>query len=64
MDRILKWNGTSFIAQNSGVTESLYGIWGTDANNVWAVGYPGTILKWSRASSRNGCRLFPEPLGR
>ena len=25
----------------------LLGIWGSDANNVWAVGEYGTILKWN-----------------
>ena len=31
---------------NSGATRTLEGVWGTDANNVWAVGEAGTILKW------------------
>ena len=25
----------------------LYGVWGADANNVWAVGFGGTILRWN-----------------
>jgi hypothetical protein len=41
---ILEWNGTAWTAQNSGTTNSLTGVWGADANNVWAVGGTGTIL--------------------
>lgn len=35
----------------------LAGVWGTDANNVWAVGAGGTILKW------NGTAWAPESSG-
>lgn len=42
---ILKWNGTAWAAQPSGVTEDLRGFWGADANSVWAVG-TRTLLKW------------------
>jgi hypothetical protein len=41
---------SSFITQTSGTTAELYGMWGSDANNVWAVGAGGTILKWDGAS--------------
>ena len=51
---ILKWDGTTWAAQVSGSIQYLRGVWGTDASNVWAVGDFGTILKWNRASSRNG----------
>jgi hypothetical protein len=44
---IRKWNGTTWAAQTSSTTRTLYGVWGTDANNVWAVGVGGTIVKWN-----------------
>ncbi len=28
-------------------TELLWGVWGTGANNIWAVGDSGTILRWN-----------------
>lgn len=45
---IQKWNGTIWSSQNSGTTQALYGVWGTDANNVWAVGDSGTILHYQK----------------
>ena len=42
----MKWNGTAWTAQTSGSTQYLYGVWGTDANNIWAVGLSGAIQKW------------------
>lgn len=42
---ILKWNGTTWTAQASGTTKDLYGIWGTDANNIWA--YGDVVLRWN-----------------
>jgi len=42
---IVKWNGTTWTGQTSGTTNFLHGVWGTDANNVWAVGATGTILR-------------------
>ena len=44
--RILKWNGTAWAAQESGTEQDLSGVWGSDANNVWAVGVTGTILQY------------------
>ena len=44
--RILKWNGSAWSTQNSGTLPTLYGVWGIDANNIWAVGEGGTILRW------------------
>ena len=41
---LLKWNGTAWAAQTSGTPNGLRGVWGADANNVWAVGYYGAIL--------------------
>src|SRR5258705_4385743 len=34
----------------SGTTEILFGIWGTSASDVWAVGNNGTILRYSGTS--------------
>jgi hypothetical protein len=31
----------------SGTTNNLYGVWGADAYNVFAVGATGTILRWN-----------------
>jgi hypothetical protein len=36
--------------QTSGTTQHLYGIWGTSATNVFAVGYNGTILHYNGTS--------------
>ena len=38
----LRWNGSSWAAQQTGTTVQLMSIWGIDANNVWAVGSGGT----------------------
>jgi len=43
----------------SGTSETLYGIWGSAANDIWAVGAGGTILHWdgktwTRADSATG----------
>lgn len=42
---ILKWNGTAWAPQPSGTTKDFYGIWGSDANNIWA--YGDALLKWN-----------------
>lgn len=53
---ILKWDGTTFVRQESPTTRELTSIWGLDANNIWAVGGPGwstgrsTLLKWDGKS--------------
>ncbi|MGV3663901.1 MAG: HYR domain-containing protein [Prosthecobacter sp.] len=44
---ILKWNGTVWVTQTSGTTQTLTAVWGADPNNVWAVGEGGTIRKWN-----------------
>ena len=47
LDTILRWNGTAWTSRP--VPGSwLTGVWGSDANNVWAVGR-GEILKWNGA---------------
>lgn len=48
---ILHWDGTSWTARASGTTSYLYGgIWGSAANDVWAVGDQGIILHWDGTS--------------
>lgn len=47
---ILKWNGKDWSAQSSGTPDPLYGIWGTDVKNIFAVGGPddrGSSFKWN-----------------
>jgi hypothetical protein len=41
----------------SGTSNQLNGVWASDANNVWAVGSAGTILKW------NGTAWNPQTSG-
>lgn len=36
--------------QASGTTQNLRGVWGRSANEVWAVGAGGTLLKWDGAT--------------
>jgi hypothetical protein len=42
----LRWNGTSWSSVTSGTKSWLLGVWGSGANDVWAVGESGTILRW------------------
>lgn len=42
---IIKFNGTSWTTQYSGISSDLYRIRAYDANNVWAVGTGGKIIK-------------------
>lgn len=42
--------GQSWSAMTSGSTEDLYGIWGSGSANVFAVGYPGQILRYGTPS--------------
>lgn len=48
---------------------TLYGVWGTDASKVWAMGFGGLILKWDRMAWRpqfcggeNGSRMHRSSL--
>ncbi len=41
---IQQWDGSKWIAQSSGVTNHLNGVWGPDVQNMWAVGDGGTIV--------------------
>ncbi|MCC6751256.1 MAG: hypothetical protein IT371_26625 [Deltaproteobacteria bacterium] len=55
-------SGGAWKAVTSSVSESLYGLWGTDASNLWAVGAGGVILRcqggsWSRATSPTSAAL-------
>ena len=38
------YNGTAWSASSSGTTAHLYALWGSAANDVWAVGYYGAII--------------------
>lgn len=40
----------AWTAQPSGTTKYLLDVWGADANNVWAAGIDGVILKWDGAA--------------
>lgn len=44
MGSILKWDGTAWATQSLGLAPVLYGVWGSDAKNVWAVGFSGAIF--------------------
>lgn len=55
--------GGQWQAMDSGTTESLYDIWGTGLDNIYAVGLNGTILHfngagWTSMSSPTGKHLF------
>jgi hypothetical protein len=41
---IVHWNGSVLTPMNSGTTEDLLGIWGTE-NVVYVVGANGTVLR-------------------
>jgi hypothetical protein len=43
---ILHWDGTGWRSFPSGMTCTLYGVWGSEASDVWAVSECGTILHW------------------
>lgn len=44
--RILKYDGTSWTTDTSGITNNLFGVYVVSANEAWAVGAAGRILKW------------------
>jgi photosystem II stability/assembly factor-like uncharacterized protein len=48
---ILHYNGAGWSAQTSGVTADLRGVSAIDANNAWAVGGNGTVLKTTNGGS-------------
>jgi len=55
---VLSWKPVSV-----GATAALWGIWGTSASNVWAVGAQGTILRyngsaWAKVASNTTSDLF------
>src|SRR5262245_52489478 len=47
---ITHWNGQRWSVPPSGTTSSLYGVWGSAANDVWVVGAAGTILHFNGAT--------------
>lgn len=60
---ILKWDGTQFQPVPSGVTEALFGVWGSRGDDVWMVGEAGVILHFDGMTvSRVGNPLAGERL--
>jgi hypothetical protein len=49
---ILSYNGSSWSRQLPSFAENCYGIWGTDASNLWVVGSAG-LLRHSQGGSFN-----------
>ncbi len=45
----LRWDGSHWSVYDSGVTESLFGVWGSPSGSVWAVGAAGHVLRWDGA---------------
>lgn len=43
---ILRWNGSAWLPQESGTTNTLNAAWGQNSNDVWIVGDAGTVLRW------------------
>ena len=41
----LHWNGTVWSSVPSGTTETLYGVWGSGPNDVWAVTSAGDLWR-------------------
>jgi hypothetical protein len=44
----MKWNGSAWFTQPIGTPQTMFGVWGTDADNIWAVGYNGIILHYQK----------------
>jgi len=51
------WDGSAWTSVPSGTTDFLTGVWGSGANDVWAVGGGGTIVHWdgSAWTSASSC---------
>ena len=47
---ILYFDGATWQPQSSGITQDLFGVWGTSASDVYAVGAGGTILHYDGVS--------------
>jgi hypothetical protein len=47
--RIYHFNGTAWSSVPSGTTDTLYGVWGSSASDVWAVGggTKGRVLRYT-----------------
>lgn len=43
---ILQWNGTAWAVHKHNAPGTLYGVWGTEVDNAWAVGEQGAIVQW------------------
>ena len=44
---VLKWNGTAWTNQTSGISSNLRGVFGLGLNDVWTVGWEGAIFRGS-----------------
>lgn len=45
--KILKYNGSTWVADTSPTSQNLLGVHVTSASEAWAVGASGTIIKWN-----------------
>jgi hypothetical protein len=43
---IVHWDGKTWTAVASGTTADLASVWGSGPDDVWSVGWDGTILRW------------------
>jgi len=39
------WDGSAWTSVSSGTGNFLWGVWGSEASDVWAVGFGGTTLE-------------------
>lgn len=48
--QISTWNGSKWLVQTSGTSQTLHDVWGTGPSDVWAVGDGGTVIHWDGAA--------------
>jgi hypothetical protein len=44
---VLKWDGTAWTEEPSGLSQMLYAVWGTGPKNVWVGGMAGALLQYA-----------------
>lgn len=49
---ILRWNGSIWGPVASGVSSTIYALWGSGPADIWVVGDGGTVLRWNGSSWR------------
>lgn len=54
---VMKHNGSTWESMESGVSKSLYGVWGTSEDNLYAVGDKNTILHFNGEVWKNNISL-------